>query len=51
VVPQSGSSSTESNWNLGMFILTEGGKQENLEKTLEALGRESTTNYICIIDI
>jgi hypothetical protein len=32
VVPQSGSSSTESNWNLGMLIFAEGGKRENPEK-------------------
>jgi hypothetical protein len=30
--PQSGSSSTESNWNLEMLIFVEGGKPENLEK-------------------
>jgi hypothetical protein len=38
VVPQSGSSSTESNWNLEMLIFMEGGKQENLEKTPQSKG-------------
>jgi hypothetical protein len=32
VAPQSGYSSTESNWNLEMLIFTEGGKPENPEK-------------------
>jgi hypothetical protein len=31
VVPQSGSSSTESNWNLGVLVFIEGGKPENPE--------------------
>jgi hypothetical protein len=38
VVPQSGSSSTESNWNLGMLIFTDGGKPENLEKNPQSKG-------------
>jgi hypothetical protein len=40
VVPQSGSSSTESNWNLEMLIFTEGGKPENREKNPRSKGED-----------
>jgi hypothetical protein len=38
VVPQSGYSSTESNWNLEVLIFTEGGKPENPEKNPRSKG-------------
>jgi hypothetical protein len=38
VVPQSGSYSTESNWNLEMLLFTEGGKPENPEKNPRSKG-------------
>jgi hypothetical protein len=41
--PQSGSSSTESNWNSEMVIFREGGKSENLGKNQRSKGEGQTT--------